>query len=242
MLNKKIDCISYSFFGRSGGYSRGLYSSLNCSKFVGDELENVNRNLNYAKQFIDADLLITLNQVHGADCLIVNKDSKSDSNFDAMVTNVTNIAIGILTADCAPVLFFDKNEKIIGAAHAGWKGAYAGILENTIEKMQYLGSKPSDIQAIIGPCIHCNSYEVHNDFIKNFSKYYSCFSSVKNRNYFDLPKFCTLVLRKIGIKSNNINLVDIDTYKQHDKYFSYRYAKNHTNGICGRNISLICLK
>ena len=230
--------VVYSFFGRSSGFSEGLFSSLNCSKFVGDNLRSVEKNLEFVRKSISARKLITLNQIHSAKCAVVDEKSESDQKADALVTQSEDVALGILTADCVPVLLFDPIKKIIGAAHAGWKGAKDGVIENTIEKMISLGSRREDIMSAIGPCVHVESYEVGDDFLSNFSSEY--FSKINGTDHFDIVKFCRDRLQEKGVSKISIN--EIDTYKNHEKYFSFRYAKKNSDGVCGRNISVICLK
>lgn len=235
---KSFGDIICSFFGRDSGFSEGLFSSLNCSKFVGDNIESVKKNLEFVRKSIGAKKLITLNQIHSSKCIIVDEKSESDQKADALVTLSGSIALGILTADCVPVLLFDPIKKIIGAAHAGWKGAKSGVIENTIEKMISLGSNCKDIIAEMGPCIHVESYGVDDDFLNNFPAEY--FSKINNKNHFDIVRFCYDKLNGKGIAKISIN--EVDTYKNHEKYFSFRYAKKNSNGICGRNISVIYLK
>lgn len=235
---KSFGDVVCSFFGRNSGFSEGLFSSLNCSKFVGDNLESVEKNLEFVRKSIGAKKLVTLNQIHSAKCIIADEKSESDQEADALVTQSENIALGILTADCAPVLLFDPDKKIIGAAHAGWKGAKAGVIENTIEKMVSLGSRCEDIVAEIGPCIHVESYGVDDDFLSNFPAEY--FSKINNKDHFDIVRFCCDRLKEKEI--SKISVDETDTYKNHEKYFSFRYARQNSNGICGRNISVICLK
>ena len=236
--------MSHGFFGKIGGKSTGLYASLNCSDYVGDSRENVQSNLDIAKNFLTSEpnaKLITLKQIHSNICIEVTNDSTSGIEADAMVTKERNIAIGILTADCAPVLFFDPQKSIIGAAHAGWRGAVGGVIESTIKKMRECGSNLNDIFAAIGPCIGKNSYEIDDDFKRNFSGSGECFCLVNHRIHFDLPKFCRKRLIESGIKEANIETIDIDTYANCGNYFSYRYATKHSSGICGRQLSAICL-
>ena len=235
---KSFGNIVCSFFNRNSGFSEGLFSSLNCSRFVGDDPKSVERNLEFVRKSIGAKKLITLKQIHSAKCIVVDKKSESDQEADALVTRSEDIALGILTADCVPVLLFDPNKKIIGAAHAGWKGAKAGIIENTIEKMVSMGSNREDIVAEVGPCIHVESYEVDEGFLNNFPAEY--FTKIRGKDHFDIVKFCCDGLKKRGI--SKISVDEIDTYKSHEKYFSFRYAKQNSSGICGRNISVICLR
>ncbi len=241
-MSKILGNVSYKFFGREEGFSSGVYSSLNCSKFVEDDSANVERNLAKAQKIVGAKSLITLKQVHGIDCLTVDENTKSDLEFDAMVTNIPGIAIGILTADCAPILFYDDEKQVIGAAHAGWKGAVAGVIESTIQAMRNFGCAPANIKVAIGPCIHQQSFEVQDDFVQQFPQDCDCFICRNDSIYFDLPKFCSKKLQKQGIHLDNIDISEIDTYLQNEKYFSFRYARAHSNGFCGRNLSVICLK
>lgn len=238
MNSSSFGNIVYSFFGRDSGFSGNLFSSLNCSKFVGDDPSFVEKNLEFVRKSIGVEKLVTLNQIHSAKCITVDENSDSDQEADALITRSENIALGILTADCVPVLLFDPKKKIIGAAHAGWKGAKGGVIQNTVEKMISLGSNCEDIMSVIGPCVHVESYEVGRDFLGNFPAEY--FFQINGKDHFNVVKFCRDKLKEKGI--SKISVVDIDTYKNHEKYFSFRYARKNTNGICGRNISVICIK
>ncbi|MBQ7674137.1 MAG: peptidoglycan editing factor PgeF [Alphaproteobacteria bacterium] len=250
--SNKIDCIAvcsknisvpHGFFGRKGGKSSGLYESLNCSDYVGDSLENVSANLDIAKEYLGGlnpvSKLITLKQIHSNICIEVSKETESGIEADAMVTKEKNIAIGILTADCTPILFFDPVQSVVGAAHAGWRGAVGGVIEATIKSMRNLGCEPQNIVAAIGPCIGRNSYEIDDDFKRNFSGSGDCFCLINMRLHFNLPKFCRQRLLKSGITEANIETIDIDTYKNCNNYFSYRFATKNSDGICGRQISAI---
>ncbi len=229
----------FGFWGRCSGlgFSKGLYSSLNGSKFVGDNSRAVSKNLNVIKDKLQTTKLVTLKQIHSNKCIIVNKSSASHQEADAMVSKTPDIALGILTADCVPILFFDAIDKVIGAAHAGWKGAQLGIIENTIEKMCSLGSKPENIYAMIGPCLQSPDFEVKEDFLKNFSEKY--FSKINNKIHFDLVAFCSDILSEK--KLNLIKVSSLSTYAFPEELFSYRYAMRHSDGVCGRNISAISM-
>jgi YfiH family protein len=233
--------VNHGFFGRKHGKSKGLYSSLNCSKFVGDDESLVLQNLDIIKKELEAKKLITLCQAHGSCCIVVDWQTESDTEVDAMVTRVPGIAIGILTADCAPILLFDKRHQAIGAIHAGWRGAVSGVIESTIQKMVELGSDPQNIVAAVGPCIAKESYEVDDDFKRNFRGKGDCFSLINSQLHFDLPKYCQNRLIESGLSENNVEAVNIDTYTDQKNYFSYRFANKNNGGICGRNISAICL-
>jgi len=236
------ECCDHGFFGRKGGESRGLYSSLNCSKFVGDDESLVQKNLDNVRSHLRATKLVTLNQVHGNLCVIADENTASDIKADALVTNVPDIAIGVLTADCVPILFLDKKNKIAGAAHAGWKGAVGGIVEATVQKMKELGSDVKDICAGIGPCVAKESYEVDEEFKANFHGRGDCFCIINLKLHFDLPKYCYLRLVDQGVGKDNIEILGIDTFADRESYFSFRYANKNTDGVCGRQISAICLK
>jgi YfiH family protein len=242
--SKKIifDEINHCFFDRRNGNSSSLYSSLNGSKFVGDEESLVRQNLDIVKKDLAADKIITLNQIHSNLCVIADENTEADLKADALVTQASRIAIGILTADCAPILLCDPLNHIVGAAHAGWRGAVGGILATTVQKMKELGSDPSKIFAAIGPCILKQSYEVDDNFRNNFTNDDDdCFCIIDQRLHFDLPKYCCNRLLELEIPESNIDLLNVDTYSNQEDYFSYRFANQHTNGICGRNISAICL-
>lgn len=190
---------------------------------------------------------IVLKQIHSSDAIIVTdiwpKDKAPEA--DAMVTNIPNIVLGIITADCAPVLFVDKKKKIIGAAHAGWQGALKGVLESTIEKMKLLGSDASDICASIGPCIHQDSYEVDINFADNFLKESSSnikffsFNIDKTKYQFDLSGYIVNKLSLAGVQ--NIENIEYDTLKEEDIFFSYRRSCLRAEDNSGRQISAITL-
>ncbi len=235
--------ISHAFFGKKSGSSTGLFSSLNCSKYVGDNEESVKKNLEIVRKNLGASAVVTLNQCHSKICIgIINeKKIESDMKADAIVTNIKGIALGILTADCVPILFYDRTKKIIGAAHAGWRGAFSGVIESTIQKMESFGSCAKDIVVALGPSIDKNSYEIEQEFMEKFSGNGDCFCISNGRMCFDLPKFCRKKLIESGILENNIDVLNVDTYTNNDDYFSYRFAKKNLGGICGRQISVICL-
>lgn len=233
----------HGFFGRKGGVSSGEYESLNCSDYVGDSPNNVAESLDIVRKSLGKSFavskLVTLKQIHGNVCIEVSNKTDSGVEADAMVTKEKNVAIGILTADCAPVLFFDPARSVVGAAHAGWRGAVGGVIESTVRRMQDLGCDPKNIVAAIGPCIGKNSYEIDDDFKRNFSGSGDCFCLVNLRLHFDLPKFCRKKLLESGVTESHINTIDIDTYASHESYFSYRFANKNSHGICGRQISVI---
>ena len=169
---KKFKNIKHGFFSRNDGVSKGLYQSLNCGLGSKDKNENVIKNLEIVSKKIgcERNYLITLNQTHSNKVIYFeNKsDVKNRVNADAIVCSVKNIGIGILTADCAPLIFYDVKNKIIGCVHSGWKGALNGIIGNTIKKFNELGSNANNMIAVVGPCIAKQSYEVEEDFLEKF--------------------------------------------------------------------------
>lgn len=239
---RAADRVTHGFFGRDGGSSLGDFYSLNCSRFVGDSDFNVAKNLSDVSQHLSAKKIITLQQTHSNECICIDDSSMDDSLIgDALVTKNLDIAIGVLTADCAPILFFDTNNNIIGAAHAGWRGARNGIIDATIKCMLRVGAELQNIIAAIGPCIAQNSYNVNCDFIGNFTNADLHFRVKHNKIYFDLPGYCKDKLMALGIYENNIETLHCDTFANPNTYFSYRFAMKNSNGICGRQISAICL-
>jgi YfiH family protein len=165
-----ISSISHGFFTRNGGVSEGIYSSLNCGYGSGDDMEKVKENRRIVAAKMGAGVLCTVHQTHSPDAVIVNEawEHKDAPKADALVTNKPNIILGVLTADCLPILFADEKNGVIAAAHSGWKGAFSGVIENTIDKMQQLGASIPDISATIGPAISKKSYEVGAEFFERF--------------------------------------------------------------------------
>ncbi|GHU17660.1 laccase domain protein [Alphaproteobacteria bacterium] len=238
-----LGAVKHGFFGRKSGSSVGGYASLNCSVYVGDKESSVVENLKLVRDAISARKLVTLEQVAGNECIEVDNDSPlSGMKADAMVTNVPGIALGILAADCAPILFLDDKNNVVGAAHAGWRGAVSGVIEATVDKMVHLGAELYHIKAAIGPCIGRNNYEVGDDFKKNFNENGYCFCIINEKLHFDLARYCQEHLLESGLRDRNIELLKVDTFSSDECYFSSRYANKFADGVCGRNISTICLK
>jgi YfiH family protein len=241
--------IKHGFFTRAGGVSNGLYSSLNCGFGSGDRSENVNTNRNRTllKLGTPNKKLLTCNQVHSAIALTVTKPWSGGSvpKADGMATNIPGVVLGILTADCAPVLFADSRAGIIGAAHAGWQGALNGILEATAGEMVGLGSSYGNISVAIGPCIGQRSYEIGPEFRDNF-----IMSSIKNNRFFepsqkeghymfDLVSYVKHRLLKMGV--SKIYRTEYDTYRDKDLFFSYRRSVKRGDPVYGRELSAITL-
>ncbi|MDR0406563.1 MAG: peptidoglycan editing factor PgeF [Holosporales bacterium] len=239
------ECI-HGFFGRSGGVSPAPYDTLNASFSVGDDSTNVAQNREHLLQalLINTYTLATVNQVHGTCVLYIQsqQDAKKGltTDADALVTDVPGVVLGVLTADCAPILLYDEKKHRIGAIHAGWKGAFLGIVEETIRILKKMGSDPSDIIAAIGPCIQQESYPVSAGFRRNFlekeATWKEFFQEQPAKEYrFDLSRFLYSRLAAVGVE--RIEIIREDTYVN-PLFFSFRKAQN---GICGRQMSVIAL-
>ena len=243
---KKNKNIAHYFFGMRGGVSSGKFSSLNCGIGSLDKKKNVIKNLNIVKKRIGCkkNNLLLLNQVHSNKIFKINNILKKKLIGDGFFTSKKNIALGILTADCAPVFIYDKKLKIIGAAHAGWKGAYKGIIKNLINSVKKEGSKTNNIIAVIGPCISKKNYEVKNDFVKKFlkkNKKNKIFFDFNTKNiHFDLSHYIKYQLLSMGIQ--RIEVIKKDTYTKKNNFFSSRRSSKKNFNDYGRNISLIMIK
>lgn len=242
--------ISHGFFGRKGGVSTGLYHGLNCGVGSGDNADAVLTNRQKAVQHLGlqgSEQLCTVRQCHSNIVVTVKEPFgiKPLHDADALVTNIPNIALGILTADCVPLLFYDPKAHVIGATHSGWKGAISGIAQHTIEAMVAIGAHAEDITCAVGPCIKQASYEVDTAFFERFEhrdKHNSAFfvpSENNGRFLFDLTAYVVQQLesQKIGA----IDVIDEDTYANQENLFSYRRSCHHNEPNYGRQISLIAL-
>ncbi len=237
--------ISHCFFNNKGGVSKGIYKSLNCGPGSKDKKSNINKNLNIVSNKIGFKRknLLLLNQIHSSKFFILKNKPRTKFKGDGMITSKKNIALGILTADCAPIFICDPVKKIIAATHAGWKGAYKKIVKKVIKKMLNMGSKKVNIITVIGPCIDQKNYEVQKDFKKKFlnetknNKKY--FKIIKKKIYFSLRDYIKGQLEDIGIK--NIEIIKKDTYNRKNNFFSSRRSKKNNHDY-GRNISVIMIK
>lgn len=191
---------------------------------------------------------LLLNQVHGAEVVIIDRPEKIYGNqnlpkADAIVTNLPNIAIGLFTADCAPILFCDEDKNIIAAAHAGWPGAKLGVIQSAVDAMKKLGAE--NIKAQIGPMIEQSSYEISQEFFDEFlaedpkNKIFFINGVKPGKYLFDLPGYVEKKLREAGIKK--IENLKIDTYKNEKDFFSFRRSTHQNQKDCGRNISIITI-
>ena len=245
---KKIENVKHCFFSRKNGFSKGHYLSLNCGLGSADKKESVLKNLNLVSQKIGCkdDRLVTLNQMHSNKVVYFENESsiKNKLDGDAIVTKIKNVAIGILTADCAPILLYDHSKKIIGCVHSGWKGALNGIVKNTVKKFKELNSNIDDLIAVVGPCIGKDNYEVKIDFKEKFInqniKYEKFFKKVTDEKYFfDLRSFINMQINDLNIK--NIENVEMDTFLEKEFFFSYRRSLINKEQDYGRCISVILM-
>ena len=235
----------YCFFSRN---RKNKFSSLNCAYNRGDSVATVKKNRNFTSNYLNKNKIILTNQVHSNIVSYVDKNFSKEVNSDAMITNRKDILLGILTADCAPIIVLGK--KYFGIIHAGWKGLINGIIENTIDKMIEIGSLRKNIHAIIGPTIQQHSYEIGNDLaikIKCTTEYKSNNNILveKSKKYFfNLPLF---IKHKLNLNEiNNISDVEIDTYLNKN-FFSYRRTTQNRKSdslkkATGRQVSVIGLK
>jgi len=244
----KFKNIRHCFFSRKNGVSEGYYESLNCGLGSNDKKENVLKNIKLVSEKISCEekFLITLNQKHTNQVIHFNNKSLVQDKLtgDAIVCEVKNIGIGVLTADCAPVLFYDHEKKIIACAHTGWKGALNGVIRNTLKKFKELNSNNNNIIAVVGPCISKKNYEVKTDFFKRFisqdknnQKFFDKLS--KEKYMFDLRGFINKEILNLNI--NNIENVEMDTFSNKDYFYSYRRSCHNKEEDYGRCISVILM-
>ncbi|WP_404286188.1 peptidoglycan editing factor PgeF [Microvirga sp. RSM25] len=240
--------IRHAFFTRQGGVSDGIYASLNGGIGSSDEPAKVQENRRRMAAALGAkhDALISVHQVHSPDAVIVEGPWRGERpKADAMVTATPGLALGITTADCGPVLFADAEARVIGAAHAGWRGAVTGVLESTIAAMERLGARRATIVAVLGPTISQKAYEVGPDFIRRFAEeapgHVRFFKEAEKPDHamFDLPGFIGARLEAAGVgEFSNLGLC---TYSDEERFFSYRRTTHRKEPDYGRLISAITL-
>lgn len=237
----------HGFLGRRGGVSTGALSGLNVGLGSSDDPEAIRENRRRALDAVAPGAqLVTVYQVHSATVLPVTAPYPNDGRppADAMVTNRPGLALGILTADCTPVLFADRRAGVIGAAHSGWKGAIGGVLESTIDAMESLGADRAAIVVAVGPTIARKSYEVDEAFLRRFAEADELnerfFSAGRPGRYqFDLEGFVVSRLAAAGI--GRVEALGLDTYSDPDRFYSYRRSTHLGEPDYGRQISIIAL-
>ncbi|MCB2134837.1 MAG: peptidoglycan editing factor PgeF [Rhodobacteraceae bacterium] len=236
----------HGFFTRKGGASSGIFAGLNCGRGSSDQSEAVAINRARAAEALGLSptALAGVHQVHSADVVTVSDPDDRLPRADALVTATPGIALSVLTADCQPVLFADRQAKVIGAAHAGWRGALSGVLEATVAAMEALGARRTDIVAIIGPTISQRSYEVGPEFLDSFlaeDEGYSRFfaGGTGDRMHFDLPGFGLHRLRETGVRL--AEWTGHCTYADSERFYSYRRSVHQHEADYGRLVSAIRL-
>ena len=243
----RIKNLEHGFFNSVGGKSKDIYKSLNCGPGSKDLPSNVKKNLKIVKNIISktAKNIFLLKQIHSNKFVYIDDKYKLKiiPKVDAVITNQRNLPIAVLTADCVPILLSDNKKNIVAAIHAGWKGAYKGIVGKVISFMLKKGCKLKNITAVIGPSISVKNYEVKKDFkekfIKKDKKNLKYFKIYNNKMYFNLTKFVHSLLLSNKIK--NIDTLKIDTFDHKNKFFSARRALKLKHNDYGRNISIIML-
>jgi polyphenol oxidase len=240
-----LDGVPHGFLGRRGGVSHNLYASLNVGMGSDDDQNAVAENREIAVEAVERGAkLVTLHQVHSATALVATgpwRDAERP-HADGVATSTPGLLLGILTADCAPVLFADREAHVVGAAHAGWKGALGGVTDSVIAQMESLGADRSRIVAAIGPCIARASYEVDDGFAKAFEaedpaneRFFV--DGKSGHRQFDLEGYVAHRLAAAGI--GRVEAMGIDTYANEEHWFSYRRATHRGEADYGRQISLI---
>ena len=239
--------LPHGFLGRRGGISVGECAGLNVGYGSSDDPEAIagNRRLAIAALLPGAELA-TVHQVHSADVMIAEEPWPQDRRprADAMVTDTPNLLLGILTADCAPVLFADHEAVVVGAAHAGWRGALAGVTDATIEAMERLGARREHIHAAIGPCVAQPSYEVDDAFRARFvsadpdnQRFFV--AGPAGKPHFDLEAYVMHRLIAAGI--DEVEALNLDTYADPDRFFSFRRSTHRGEADYGRQLSAIAI-
>lgn len=241
--------LSHAFFTRQGGVSEGPWASLNVGLRSGDRPDRVATNRARAARALglDADRLVTARQVHGTTALIVeNSWGHADApDADALVTRQPGLLLGVLSADCGPLLLADHTAGVIGAAHAGWKGALAGIAEATVAAMVELGAVPTRVTAALGPCIAPASYEVGPEFVARFARSDPASAAflapgpIPFKAQFDLKGYVAARLRRAGIE--RVEVLPHDTCEDEDRFFSFRRTIRRGEDRFGLQLSAIAL-
>ncbi len=239
--------ISHGFFGRAGGVSQGIYAGLNCGQGSDDRPADVIENRARVARAVGVapDRLVSVHQVHGREAVTVTAPWTERPKADAMVTAAPGLALGVLAADCTPVLFADPQARVIGAAHAGWRGALAGVTDATVAAMEALGARRDRIRAAIGPTIRGQSYEVGAEFPAPFLaddagniRFFRP-AARPGHHMFDLPGYLAARLAGLGLAA--VDDLEQDTLTQPDRFFSYRRTTLAGEPDYGRQLSAIAL-
>jgi YfiH family protein len=248
-LLSAVPGLRHAFFSREGGVSEGIYASLNAGIGSHDNPAHVaeNRRRMAAHIHVPSEHFLTVFQIHSPDVAVASRawGAATRPKADAIVTRATGLAIGVTTADCGPVLLADPKARVIGAAHAGWKGALTGIIESTVDAMEKLGAERADIVAAIGPLIRQKSYEVGNEFVERFveadaeNALYFLPAARAGHAMFDLAGFIRKRLENAGVLI--IDDTGIDTYSD-PRFFSYRRSVHHQEADYGRHVHAIVLE
>ena len=244
----KGSLISHGFFSRAGGVSEGIYRGLNVGLGSSDNRAHVEENRARVSRWfdLDADRLVTVHQVHSPRVHVATLENRGERpQVDAIVTRTPGLALGVLSADCGPVLFADPEANVIGAAHAGWRGAFDGVLESTVAEMMRLGAEPARISAVLGPSISQPNYEVGPEFVERFIAkdpsydMYFMASDKPGHALFDLKQFTLDRLRAAGL---NAEMLPDCTYADEQAWYSYRRTTHRNEPDYGRQISVIAIK
>lgn len=240
--------VRHGFFGRRGGVSTGVYKSLNCGFGSADDPAKVRENRNRVCQALGAPLekLASPRQVHSAIAVITDKayEPNERPECDALVTKRPGLLLGVLAADCAPIVICDPHNGVISAIHAGWKGAVGGVIEAAVEAMTQIGGDPSKMAAGIGPCLSQSSFEVGPDLVDAVLDKTPWAETLfepgaGDRQFFDLKRYCAGRLARMGVA--HVDALTDDTLTQQDAYFSHRHSVKSGERDCGRNMSAIVL-
>ncbi len=226
--------VTHHFFGKDCLIDRELKNRKNLERA-------------FAEKNIRSKKILFVNQVHGNDVVVVDTENKIHGEqglpkADALVTNLRNVAICVITADCSPILFFDAEKNVVAAAHAGWRGAKLGVIKNTVAEMKKLGAEK--ISAVIGPMIHQKSYEVSQEFLDDFlsedsaNKKFFITAAKPEKWLFDLPFYVEEKLRAEGVEVENKK---IDTYENEKSFFSFRRSTHRGEKDCGRNVAVVVI-
>ncbi|SFR13988.1 peptidoglycan editing factor PgeF [Poseidonocella sedimentorum] len=238
--------VQHGFFTRRGGASSGVFAGLNCGRGSSDQSDivSINRARVAEAMGVGTEALAGVHQVHSASVVHLRESPSEPPRADAIVTDVPGLAISVLTADCAPVLFADRDAGVVGAAHAGWRGGFDGVLEATLETMQSLGARPERTTAVIGPTISQRAYEVGPEFFETFldedrdnARFFA--GGAGDRMQFDLPAFLLHRLRAAGI--GEAEWTRHCTYSDEERFYSYRRSVHRKEADYGRLIAAIRL-